>query len=438
MTHISPTLEKLHDKLGSCTRCTFCKWVPEVRSQDFAEICPSVQHGKFFSHTAGGKLIAAYALLHNRVEYTPDFIQNVYSCSMCGGCDTSCKTLLADFVEPLDSLYALRQKVTADGHAPEPLREMLAQLRTLGNARGLPAAMRGEWFAGLSLKQTKTHQAPVLFHVGDVAFDRDEWPFIRHIVSELQRRDVDFVIGGVDEPDSGGLAYDIGDQNLAADLARKTAEWLRKSGVGTLIVYSDDAFSAFRNIYPRLGVSLGNIKVIHIAQWLAENPLTVAAGQKRDTVTYHDSCRLGRLGEERHPWEGETVMAYNSIPMRVPEGELYLGVNGVYEEPRQLLRAVDAEIVEMERIREFAFCCGAGGGGKQASPDFARAAARNRLHEAESTGAEFLVTSCTACSSHMKEVAQEAGSSIRVYGLVEYLHARQTASAPDASHKAGE
>ncbi|EIZ77190.1 hypothetical protein WSK_4257 [Novosphingobium sp. Rr 2-17] len=438
MTNVSPTLEKLHDKLGACPRCTFCKWVPEVRSQDFAEICPSVHHGKFFSHTAGGKLIAGYALLHNRIDYTPDFIQNVYSCSMCGGCDTSCKTLLADAVEPLDSLYALRQKVTADGHAPEPLREMLDHLRTLGNPWGLPASMRGEWFRGLSLKQTQTDQAPVLFHVGDVAFDNEEWPAIRHIASEFERRGVDFIIGGVDEPDSGGLAYDIGDQDLALNLAQQTLAWLGKSGAATVIVYSDDVFSAFRNIYPRLGLSLDPIKVIHIAQWLAENPATVAAGQRRDTVTYHDSCRLGRLGEERLPWEGETVMAYNSIPVRVPEGELYLGVNGVYEEPRQLLRAVDAEIIEMERIREFAFCCGAGGGGKQASPDFARAAARNRLQEAQRTGAEFLVSSCTACSRYMKEVAQEAGASIRVFGLIEYLHARQSASASDASHKAGE
>ncbi|MFG1348664.1 (Fe-S)-binding protein [Xanthobacter autotrophicus] len=428
MTDASPTLEALHDKVASCTRCTFCKWVPEVRNERFAEICPSVQHGKFFSHTAGGKLIAAYALLHGRIDYTADFIRNVYSCSMCGGCDTSCKTLFAEFVEPLDSLYALRRKVTEDGHAPAPLREMLDHLGKTGNARGLPAERRGDWFAGMGLKQTAAGRATVLFHIGEAAFDEEEWPFIRHVASALARHGVDFAVGGADEPDTGGLAYDIGDQDLAAKLARQTRAWVEKSGARTLITYGDDAFSAFLNIYPRLRLSLGEVRIVHVSQWLAEHS-AAAAGGTGDIVTYHDSCRLGRLGEERQPWEGETVMVYNSLPARSPEGELHLGVHGVYEPPRQVLAAAGAQIVEMERIREFAFCCGAGGGGKQANPEFARAAARHRLKEAESTGAQILVTSCTACSRHMKEVADAERSSIKVLGLVEYLHARQAAPA---------
>jgi Fe-S oxidoreductase len=438
MSNTGATLESLHDKIGNCTRCTFCKWVPEVRSEQFADICPSVQHGKFFSHTAGGKLIAAYALLHQRTDYTDTFVQNVYSCSMCGGCDTSCKTLFAEHVEPLNSLYALRQKVLADGHAPEPLQDMLKQLRQTGNAWGLPAAMRAEWFGGLNLKQTKGGQAKVLLHVGDAAFDDQEWPSLQFVASRLENSGVNFMVGGVDEPDTGGLAYDIGDQQLAAELAERTIAWLTAAKVETVIVYSDDAFSAFRNIYPRLGLSLGAIKVMHVSQWLSANGGKAGSDQKKDVVTYHDSCRLGRLGEQHQPWKGKMVLAYNSIPLQEPAGHLQLGVGGVYEEPRQLLAAANTELVEMERIREFAFCCGAGGGGKQASPDFARAAARTRLKEAESTGAEFLLTSCTACSRHLKEVAEEQGSPLKVLGLVEYLKSRNTDAAPDASPSAGE
>lgn len=424
MSNTGATLETLHDKIGNCTRCTFCKWVPEVKSEKFAEICPSVQHGKFFSHTAGGKLIAAYALLHQRTEYTEKFVENVYSCSMCGGCDTSCKTLFAEHVEPLNTLYALRQKVLADGHAPEPLQQMLADLRRNGNAWGFPAEMRAEWFSELNLKQTKSDNAKILFHVGDAAFDHQEWPSLHYIADRLKKSAVDFVVGGLDEPDTGGLAYDIGDQKLARDLAEKTLAWLSKSAVETVIVYSDDAFSAFRNIYSRLGLSLGQVKIIHVSQWLAGQPFEATDNGQADVVTYHDSCRLGRLGEQHQPWKGEIVLAYNSIPIQEPAGQLQLGVGGVYDEPRQLLVEANAKLVEMERIREFAFCCGAGGGGKQASPDFARAAARTRLQEAESTGAEFLLTSCTACSQHLKDVAKEEGSSLKVLGLVEYLQSR--------------
>lgn len=430
MTSTDMTLESLHDKVGSCTRCTFCKWVPEVRSEAFATICPSAEYGGFFSHTAGGKLISAYALLHGRIEYTPAFVENVYSCSMCGGCDTSCKTLFAEFVEPLNSLYALRRKITTDGHAPEPLREMLAHLRTSGNAWGLPQAMRAEWLAGVDVKRTATHQAPVLLHVGDAAFDREEWPHLRHVVGELKRHNVDFAVGATEEPDTGGLAFDIGDQALAAELARRTLAWIEKSKARTLITYSDTAFSAFRNIYPRLALALDGVRVLHISQWLADHAAEPAQEQVRDVVTYHDSCRLGRLGEEYQPWHGETVLVYNSLPARQPEGTLGLGVEGVYDAPRRLLEAANAQIVEMERTREIAFCCGAGGGGRQASPAFARAAARSRLKEAESTGAQILVTSCTACSRHLQEVAADERVPIKVVGLVEYLHSRQTAPAP--------
>lgn len=61
----------------------------------------------------------------------------------------------------------------------------------------------------------------MLFHIGDAAFDAEEWPFIRHVASALARHGVDFAVGGADEPDTGGLAYDIGDQDLAAALARR-------------------------------------------------------------------------------------------------------------------------------------------------------------------------------------------------------------------------
>ncbi|WP_371345732.1 (Fe-S)-binding protein [Ancylobacter sp. IITR112] len=421
------TLESLHDKIASCTRCTFCKWVPEIRSEAFAEICPSVHYGKFFSYTGGGKLIAAYALLHQRTEYTEAFIDNVYSCSMCGGCDTSCKTLFAEFVEPLDSLYALRRKVTADGHAPAPLRAMLDHLRHAGNALGLPESRRADWFAGLELKQTAKARARCLFHVGTAAFDADEWPSLLFVCAELARRGVDFAVGGADEPDTGGFAYDVGDQELAADLARRTAAWVKESGADTLIVYGDDSFSAFRNIYPRLGIALDGVEIVHVSQWLAQNLAAAAAQPAPELVTYHDSCRLGRLGEERRPRQAETVVVYNSLPALRPTAELHLGVQGVYDAPRHVLEAAGAQIVEMERVREFTFCCGAGGGAKEANPAFAQAAAVHRLREAHRTGAETLVTSCTACARHMKEVAVTEQIPIAVVGLVEFARSRQAA-----------
>jgi Fe-S oxidoreductase len=106
--------------------------------------------------------------------------------------------------------------------------------------------------------------------------------------------------------------------------------------------------------------------------------------------------------------------------MRVydPPRVLRRGTYGVYEPPRELLRAIPGvKLVEMDRIKEYAWCCGAGGGVKETSPEFAAWTAGERLAEAESTGAEALVTACPHCAQNLAG----NGSSLKVYDVVEIL-----------------
>jgi Fe-S oxidoreductase len=100
-------------------------------------------------------------------------------------------------------------------------------------------------------------------------------------------------------------------------------------------------------------------------------------------VTYHDPCHLGR----------------------------HLGENGLYDAPRDVLRAVPGlELVEMTRIRENAWCCGAGAGVSQSDPDYAMWTANERLREAKGTGATALVTSCGWCEKNFKDARRNTGS----------------------------
>ena len=75
----------------------------------------------------------------------------------------------------------------------------------------------------------------------------------------------------------------------------------------------------------------------------------------------------------------------------------------------------------MPRIREWAYCCGAGGGAKEAYPDFAMSTASERLREARSTGAETLVTACPWCERNFKDAATESGNHIGVHDVVELV-----------------
>ena len=112
-------------------------------------------------------------------------------------------------------------------------------------------------------------------------------------------------------------------------------------------------------------------------------------------VTYHDPCHLGR----------------------------HLGDSGVYEPPRSVLKSLPGiELVEMERNRENAWCCGAGAGVSQANVDLALWTANERLKEAVSTGATALVTACPWCERNFKDAVQAFEEKIEIYDIAEIVH----------------
>jgi len=423
------SLEERKKYLAHCSRCSSCKWVPSIKSERFAHICPSAEYGEFHAYSASGMLINGYSLLAGTVPYSETLVDSIYTCTMCGGCDVGCKIYFSDLVEPLDSMYALRERLAADGKVPVKLQQLVDHLRKVGNRFGLPAARRGDWCQGLNLPSRGTDESAVLLHVGDAAFDATQWPALRHVVDRLKSAGVQVVVSGADEPDCGALAFEIGYQDVAATLANRTIDWLRASGVHQVITCSDAAFAAFRGIYPRLGLSLDGIKVQHISEWLAEHSeaITIDAAAE-EVVTYHDSCHLGRLSDPYVPWKGTWEVHLNSLAVRTPAAETRLGTKGVYEAPRQVLAATGARIVEMERTRESTYCCGAGAGADVAKPEFAAYAAGRRLEEAMETGASTLVTSCGQCSRHLGRVAAEQGVSIRVVTLSEFVRERTQAN----------
>ena len=105
-------------------------------------------------------------------------------------------------------------------------------------------------------------------------------------------------------------------------------------------------------------------------------------------VTYHDPCHLGRY-------------------------------TGVYDAPREILEAIPGvELVEMPRNRANAFCCGAGAGVRTAFPEFAGWVAGERVREAESTGAEMLVTACPFCEQNLGEAC---GPGMRLADILELV-----------------
>ena len=79
------------------------------------------------------------------------------------------------------------------------------------------------------------------------------------------------------------------------------------------------------------------------------------------------------------------------------------------------------ELVEMERIKEYSWCCGAGGGVKEAYPDFSIWTAMERVEEAKATGAEAIVTACPWCERNFKDAIKESGERFEIYDVIELV-----------------
>jgi Fe-S oxidoreductase len=100
------------------------------------------------------------------------------------------------------------------------------------------------------------------------------------------------------------------------------------------------------------------------------------------------------------------------------------GTYGIYEPPRDILKAIPGlQLVEMERIKEYAWCCGSGGGVKDSNPEFALWAASERIAEAEGTGAEAIATACPWCKRNFMDAISQNGSHLKVYDITELVEA---------------
>ena len=140
------------------------------------------------------------------------------------------------------------------------------------------------------------------------------------------------------------------------------------------------------------------------------------------TVTYHDPCHLGRMGEPYEPWNGKEKIVYNQMYIFDPPKPWRKGTKGVYEPPRDVIKSVPGvELVEMDRIKEYAWCCGAGGGVIDSYPDFAEWTALERIEEAKSTGAEALVTACPWCYRNFVDAINASGDTLKVMDIIELV-----------------
>ena len=406
-----------------CTRCSYCKWIPFdlVKSARFAKGCPSVEYGSFHSYSAGGRLATMLSLMDGRSEISDAVVDIAFRCQLCGNCDVTCKMCRYD-MEPLAALHEFRAHLVAQGKAPGSYGPVIEKVRAGLAGKGKTAAERSAWTEGLGLKDLATEKAEVLFFAGCRYGGEGS---LRGAVRSAAKV---LLAGGVSVgilPETGccgGLAYRMGYRDEFAAAGTRMLEAWAAAGVKTVVTPCADCYHTFKRLYPTLG---GEVEVLHTLEMVDRLIKDGRLEMKTPvplTVTYHDPCHLGRQGEPYAAWEGVETKIYGQAVIYDPPRPRYNGAQGIYQAPRDVLAAIPGlELVEMERSREAALCCGAGGACREAYPEYSAWVAAERIAEARATGADAVVCACSRCELNFAEAVAADGGALQVCDLLELV-----------------
>ncbi len=406
-----------------CQRCSACKFMPleKVERFEHVNVCPSISRYNFHTYSGGGRMVLGVAMLENRLGYTNKLLEVVYNCQLCGACDVSCKYSMD--MEVLEPLYEFRIKCVDDGYPLPAFKNAIISLRKQGTMVPGARAGRGQWADGLQVNSCATKKTEVLFHAGcRTCYDKDMWPAARATVALLQKAGVAVAVGGKNEICCGGRAYQMGYKEDFLKTAGRNIERIKRTGARTLVTGCADCYHAFKVLYDKSDIKC-DLEVLHSSEYLDR---LIKAGKLKPakkavfSITYQDPCNLGRKGESYIHWEGREIPGHRRL--FDPPKEFRRGTYGVYQPPRDVLQSIPGlKLSEMHRTKEYAWCCGAGGGVRESNPDFARWTALERIAEAEETGADALVTACPGCKRSFIDAVKNGGSNLKIYDVAELV-----------------
>jgi Fe-S oxidoreductase len=235
----------------------------------------------------------------------------------------------------------------------------------------------------------------ILFWVGCAgSFDQRAQKITKAFVKILNKLNVKFAVLGPEESCNGDPARRAGNEFLFQMMASNNIAVLNGYNVKKIVTACPHCFNILKNEYSDLG---GNYEVIHhttfLQQMLDEGKLKVEGGSfKGKKITYHDPCYLARG-------------------------------NDITEAPRQLIQALDTELVEMKRSRKNGFCCGAGGSQVFKEPEPGKKEVyAERVEEALSTGANYIALGCPFCMTMVSTgVNEKDREDVKVMDIAELI-----------------
>ena len=363
-----------------------------------------------FSHTKGNQLALAAAAGGAKEAaaasgYNPSLIgeviteEEIWACTTCRNCEDQCP-VMNEHVEKIIDLR--RYLVLTEGKMNSDAQRAIQNIERQGNPWGLNRKERENWreaAEGVQIPTVKEankagEEFEYLFWVGSMgSYDNRSQKIAISFAKLLNEAGVTFAILGNKEKNSGDTARRLGNEFLFQELAVKNIEEIEKSGVKKIVTIDPHAYNTFKNEYPDFGL---NAEVYHhtelLAKLLKEGRL-VTKYEVNETITFHDSCYLGRY-------------------------------NDVFDPPREILKSISGvTLVEMERNRETGMCCGAGGGLMWMEEETGHRINVARTEQALAVNPTVISSGCPYCLTMLSDgtKAKEVEDKIKTFDVAELL-----------------
>jgi Fe-S oxidoreductase len=368
----------------SCSQCGYC-----------VDECDQFYGRGWESQSPRGKWYWLREYMEGREKWDQFMVDTIVVCTTCELCNLRCSASLP--IEP--SWMKLRGRLIEEDRKMTfpPFEMMAAALRKEGDIWAGYRRDRTAWFpSDLLEKHGPKHKAKNVYFAGCTA------SYVEHDIGMagvrlLDAAGVDFTYLGEKENCCGTPMLVAGKWELFAETMKKNIAAVKEAGADTVVASCPACDMMWRHTYPEWAEKLGieyNIQAKHYSEIVAEKIQNgefafKGNGEKSCTVTWHDSCHIGR-------------------------------VSGVYDAPRQLIEAIpDVKFVEMEHNRENAHCCGSVLTLIK-EPPVAADIGKDRLDEALAAGADKVLALCPCCEFQLRVSADKKQTPVEIIDLARF------------------
>jgi Fe-S oxidoreductase/nitrate reductase gamma subunit len=316
----------------------------------------------------------------------------LWSCTTCRACQEICPAN----IEHVNKIIDMRRNlVLMEGEFPgEEVMLAMDNMEVNGNPMGMGFASRGDFAKDLNVKLlAEDSNVDIMYFVGCYAsFDKRNQKIAKNFIELCNLAGIKVGILGKEEKCCGEPARKLGNEYLYQTLASENIEKIKKYNVKKIVTTCPHCLNTLGRDYKDLGLE---IEVDHYTTYLHKllntGKLKISNKEALE-CTYHDSCYIGRYMD-------------------------------IYDEPREILSALGAEIKEMKRSKAESFCCGAGGGRIIAEENIGEKISVKRVKMAEETGVETLISNCPFCMTMFEDGLKmaELDGKMKVKDLSEVL-----------------